>query len=136
VASPARIANSTALRLSTGSAPGCPVLTDQARCPAHTRQIDRRRGTAYQRGYTSRWADFARRYRRQYPLCGMRAPGAPETTDSVCQRDGIVTAAALVDHIVPVTGKDDPSFWTGPFQSLCSSCHNQKRQKESMRGRG
>lgn len=31
--------------------PGCPVLTNQTRCPAHTRQRDRARGTRQQRGY-------------------------------------------------------------------------------------
>lgn len=31
--------------------PDCPALTDQTRCPAHTRARDRARGTRQQRGY-------------------------------------------------------------------------------------
>lgn len=30
---------------------GCPALTDTTRCPTHTRQRDRERGTRQQRGY-------------------------------------------------------------------------------------
>lgn len=31
--------------------PGCPTLTTTTRCPTHTRQRDRDRGTRQQRGY-------------------------------------------------------------------------------------
>ena len=31
--------------------PGCPTLTDRARCTEHTRQRDKARGTRQQRGY-------------------------------------------------------------------------------------
>ena len=37
--------------------PACPVLTESARCPAHTRQVDKARGTRQQRGYD---ADYDR----------------------------------------------------------------------------
>lgn len=32
--------------------PGCPTLTTNRRCPTHTRQVDKARGTRQQRGYT------------------------------------------------------------------------------------
>lgn len=31
--------------------PGCPTITDQRRCPKHTRANDKARGTRQQRGY-------------------------------------------------------------------------------------
>ena len=31
--------------------PGCPALCESTRCPAHTRQRDKARGTRQQRGY-------------------------------------------------------------------------------------
>lgn len=31
--------------------PGCPTLTNTRRCPEHTREHERRRGTRQQRGY-------------------------------------------------------------------------------------
>jgi hypothetical protein len=40
--------------------------------------------------------------------------------------------ATVVDHITPVTGKDDPTFYEGAgHQSLCDPCHQAKRQRES-----
>lgn len=33
--------------------PGCPELTNTTRCPDHTRQHDRARGTRQQRGYNA-----------------------------------------------------------------------------------
>lgn len=40
--------------------PGCPELTNTTRCPTHTRQRDRARGTKAERGYG---ADFQRQRR-------------------------------------------------------------------------
>lgn len=40
--------------------PGCPTLTTTTRCPEHTRQRDRARGTRQQRGYD---AEYDRRRR-------------------------------------------------------------------------
>jgi hypothetical protein len=34
--------------------PGCPELTTTTRCPTHTRERDRARGTRQQRGYDAR----------------------------------------------------------------------------------
>ena len=56
-----------------------------------------------------------------YPLCGMRAPGAPQTADSVCQQRGYVQAARVIDHIVPVTGPDDPTFLRRRRTSPCAT---------------
>mgnify|MGYP000585401853 CR=1 FL=1 len=39
--------------------PGCPILTDTTRCPTHTRQRDRARGSSTARGY-----DKAHQHRR------------------------------------------------------------------------
>jgi 5-methylcytosine-specific restriction endonuclease McrA len=68
-------------------------------------------------------------------------PGAPETGDSVCKREGRVTQLAngggVVDHIEPVDGKDDPRFWDqANHAGLCDRCHDLKRQRESMAARG
>ena len=109
----------------------------------HAKHVEQRRGTATQRGYTYRWSQYSRavrdgqRWRDDEGLptgwcCGDRPAGARQTTDSVCRQEGRVTRAAVVDHIVPITGKDDPRFFVATeHQTLCEVCHNSKRQREA-----
>jgi len=105
-------------------------------CPTCTRTADRRRGTPAERGYDcARWRHFRRSFLEQYPLCGDAPPEAPRTTDSVCRATGRLEAATVVDHIVPVAGADDPTFYVlEGLQALCERCHNAKRSRESRPG--
>lgn len=107
---------------------GCPQLTrDGPRCPDHRRQAerqyDRQRGTAHERGYTARWAKYSKQYRKRHPLC------------EHCKERGDVSPAEHVDHIVPVSGPDDPGFWDPTnHQALCVPCHNAKTATEREGG--
>lgn len=117
------------------SAPRCKNLVPRGKCLAHTKdyakQYDRIRGTAASRGYGSRWARYRAKFLRDNPLCGDRPWGAQETKDSECAAAGLYVAASVVDHIVPVTGPDDPTFYEPQaHQALCKSCHDKKRQRE------
>jgi 5-methylcytosine-specific restriction endonuclease McrA len=41
-------------------------------------------------------------------------------------------SASVVDHVIPVTGPDDPRFYVPEcHQALCDRCHNVKRSRES-----
>lgn len=112
--------------------PGCHKLVTSGYCDDHqgeTRQYDKGRGTASQRGYTSAWARYSRAYRRKNPLCVM------------CQAEGRLRVADHVDHIKAVSGPDDPLFWEpSNHQSICISHHSQKTAKEDCgfgnKGRG
>lgn len=42
--------------------PGCPTLTDQTRCPVHTRAKDKARGTRQERGYDRAYDRIRRNY--------------------------------------------------------------------------
>jgi len=107
----------------------------------------RYRGSAHSRGYGERWRKYrkwfiAELFRLEVPragLCGARLPGAPMTQDSLCAQFGIITGEALgtvLDHIVPVTGPNDPSFYVPEgHQLLCARCHDRKRQSESVAAR-
>jgi 5-methylcytosine-specific restriction protein A len=79
--------------------------------PAHQRNSTRS-------GYDYRWQKFRKAYFYQYPLCVR------------CEKLGIVKSAEHLDHINPVTGADDPTFWIGPFQGLCHSHHSQKTAED------
>jgi len=104
---------------------GCPALTTNKErlCDAHlkqrNRQLDEQRGTSSERGYDSRWARYSTLYRREHPLC------------VECQKEGRVTPATDVDHIIPVTGPDDPLFWDpNNHQPLCHMHHSTKTATE------
>jgi len=68
------------------------------------------------------WRKARKAFRLKNPLC------------KHCDDNGIVTAANVVDHIIPIKAGGDPLKETN-FQSLCNRCHNIKSSHES-RGYG
>ena len=112
--------------------PGCNVLIDVAgRCARH-KVVDRDRGSAHQRGYTSAWRKARVAFLRKHPLC------------VYCERNGITKSAEVVDHIDPPRLKQaidsgiqhliDAAkrlFWDSKnWQSLCKRCHDSTKQSE------
>lgn len=74
--------------------------------------------TTNERGYTYRWQKARLQYLREHPLCVM------------CQADGRINAADVVDHIKPHRG-DQAMFWDeSNWQALCKSHHDAKTQTE------
>jgi 5-methylcytosine-specific restriction protein A len=98
------------------SSPGCGALVRDggARCPAHRRQVDRERGTARERGYSTAWQKARGAFLQEHPLCEEHL------------RRGETAAANVVDHIQPHRG-DQTLFWDrGNWQAICKSCHDKK----------
>lgn len=104
--------------------PGCPTLTPGGRCPAHAKASDRARGTASQRGYTSK--GHRRTFREQVlardPIC------------KVCRK----ARSTVADHY-PVSRRDliaqgldpnDPKHGRG----LCDTCHNRETAQHQPGG--
>ena len=48
-----------------------------------------------------------------------------------CNRNGVLSLAVEVDHIIPHKG-DKNLFYGGVLQSLCKTCHSKKTQKENF----
>lgn len=104
------------------SKPGCPRLTRERYCDRHQdhpqqaqRAHDRRRGTATARGYNTRWRRFRAQVLAGEPLC------------RVCLAEGQYVQATDVDHIHPVSGPNDPTFYEPTaVQPLCHACHSRK----------
>jgi len=102
--------------------PGCPNLVDSGEtyCPEHKRQtqknVDARRGTSNERGYNATWRRLRRMVLNREPLC------------RECLKEGRLTPATEVDHIVPLSqgGTNDLEN----LQPLCHSCHSRKTAKE------
>lgn len=66
---------------------------------------------------TAAWTKRSLAHRFAEPLC------------RACKAKGIITQAAVADHIERAT--DEQSFWHGELQSLCAEHHNSKRHAES-----
>ena len=83
---------------------GCGVLVrdGSGRCQSHKhlerKQLDARRGTAHERGYTGAWQKARAGFLRSHPLCAKHAA------------KGETVAASVVDHIVPHKG-NMTLFW-------------------------
>ena len=84
---------------------------------------DARRATSHRRGYDRRWAKARATFLAHHPLC------------ATCTANGLITAAAEVDHIVPHRG--DPALFWDPanWQPLCKACHSRKTAGELGWGR-
>lgn len=75
----------------------------------------------YQHLYrTYRWQKIRKAHITEHPTCVM------------CEAQGKVTLANVVDHIFPHRG-DVNKFYRGPFQSLCYAHHNSTKQKMEKR---
>ena len=77
--------------------------------------------TTAQRGYGGRWQRARLAYLAKHPLCRM------------CEAQGRVTEATLVDHIVDHRG-DMVKFWDseGNWQPLCKPCHGIKTAADGI----
>ncbi|WP_027016587.1 HNH endonuclease signature motif containing protein [Comamonas composti] len=77
--------------------------------------------TAAQRGYGYKWQKARAQWLREHPLCVM------------CEAEGRVTAATVVDHIQAHRG-DQALFWRhSNWQSLCCTHHSRDKQREEQR---
>jgi len=106
--------------------PGCRGVVDGQRCSVcgdagagdRRREYDGRRGSARARGYTRQWDTARLAFLRAHPLC------------AECARHGRVTAATVVDHVVPHEG-DDRLFWAEEnWEALCRACHEVKHGRK------
>lgn len=83
------------------------------------RDTDRKRDPAIRALYASvRWLRERRLFLAAHPLC------------AECQRRDHLTAASVVDHIIPHRG-DPARFWDqSRWQPLCAPCHSRKTAAE------
>lgn len=119
--------------------PGChkPVPRGERYCDAHAKAGAKRdaeieakakaardarrrqvRGTTAQRGYGGRWQTLRKRFILQHPYC------------QECLKQGKLTEATDVDHIVPHRGCARLLFDESNLQALCHECHSRKTAKE------
>ena len=99
--------------------PGCGALTADSFCDRHKpKRAADDRATANSRGYNRRWRRARKMFLAEHPLC------------AECEKNGRLTAATVVDHIIPHKG-DQSLFWDeSNWQPLCKRCHDRKTVRE------
>ena len=108
--------------------PGCPELTEDRFCPKYmkeyNRQYNREERPEYSRRLykTARWQRLRKRVLLEHPLC------------AGCERQGRVTKATVVDHIIPHKGNPELFWDESNLQALCKSCHDRKTTREARWG--
>jgi 5-methylcytosine-specific restriction enzyme A len=65
---------------------------------------------------TTRWRRLRAAQLRAEPMCHM------------CKQRGIDRPASVCNHVTRHQGNSD-AFWSGPFNSLCKSCHDSDQQR-------
>lgn len=91
------------------------------RLKQRSREFDRERPSPTERGYGTAWRKAREGFLRHHPLC------------AECDRQGRLSPATVVDHIVPHKG-DRSLFWDHDnWQPLCKQCHDRKTATEDSR---
>ncbi len=81
-----------------------------------------RRKSAATRGYDRRWRKARKAFLARHPLCAM------------CEAQGRLTQATVVDHIVPHQGNRSLFWDRDNWQPLCDNHHASAKQREEVRG--
>ncbi len=96
------------------SYPGCQKLSHNRYCDKHKKVVIKQRNDEHGKLYNYAWRKVSKLYLIEHPLCVM------------CNREGRLTPATEVDHIIP-HGGDVKLFWdSNNWQGLCKSCHSKK----------
>lgn len=74
------------------------------------------------RGYGGKWQRERLVFLREHPLCVM------------CQEQGRVTVATVVDHIIPHKGDPKLMWDRSNWQPLCATHHNRDKQSQDKGG--
>lgn len=104
--------------------PNCPELTETQYCPAHQKVMSSRynrygRSPDMKRRYNGAWPRISKRFIAAHPLC------------EVCKREGRITAAEEVHHIIPLANGGTHN--ESNLMALCKECHSRITAKEGGR---
>ena len=107
---------------------GCPELVIDGYCDTHRRTTYKRqrdeRPSWYRLYECKRWRDQRLIYLMDNPLC------------VVCAKDGRITPANTIDHIIDHKGCYDLFWDVSNWQSTCASCHSKKTVNDNPFSKG
>jgi 5-methylcytosine-specific restriction enzyme A len=129
--------------------PGCRELVrGRAKCPRHTQDVERRRGSPFARGYDTDWRRVRAEHIAANPWCAEclkicvscrrveSEHGKPSFNphETPCPAfTPTQTQATQVDHATPFQGEDDPlRLDPANLVSMCASCHGRKTRGQRV----
>jgi len=86
-----------------------------------SKQYNKARPVIHEFYKTKAWRKTSVAYRQEHPLC------------EECLRQGIITPAEMVHHVVEITDGGDPLDWDN-LESLCLACHNRIHARDRVGG--
>jgi 5-methylcytosine-specific restriction protein A len=110
--------------------PGCPRLSDQSYCEIHRRQNKSQADREYNKNRRNQELQAfydSPQWRRMRAIKIKCTPYCEE-----CYRQGSISEAKIVDHILPIKDCPDRRLDLTNLQSLCLSCHNKKHGKNKQ----
>lgn len=94
------------------------ALPGKSRCAEHMDEAGKRVSDNADLYKSAAWSRLRGRQLRAQPLC------------AECRKQGKMTIATEVDHIIPHKGDKTLFFDANNLQSMCKSCHSQKTARE------
>lgn len=98
-----------------------PPMTAEEAERARKARLDRERGTARQRGYDAAWRRLRKAFLAAHPLCQC------EDCQAGVKR---VTAATVVDHIVPISERPDLRLEWSNLRAMSKPCHDRRTARD------
>ena len=77
------------------SYPGCQALTNDRYCDEHKKQVTKEQNLKSSKLYTYQWRKTSKAFLKEHPLCVH------------CEKEGRLTPATEVDHIIPHGGTEN-----------------------------
>lgn len=108
---------------------GCHTLTHDTYCEVHDRQERKEQARGWKRGARSQIPPSKRGYDRQWRRFALDYL-ARNKYCCVCAQEGVVRAATIVDHIIPLRFTDLAIDDESNLQPICASHHASKCQTE------
>ncbi len=110
--------------------PGCSAVVPRGAryCDVHLKARrkadDDRRGSSTERGYDQTWRRVRAAHLSRHPLCVL------------CQAEGRLTPATVVDHIISINERPDLRLDSSNHRAMCKRHHDQRTGRDQAWGRG
>jgi 5-methylcytosine-specific restriction protein A len=83
------------------------------------KDVDSKRESSWRRGYNTQWQKVRDMFLHTHALCEMD-----------CKDKGLVVAAEVVDHIIPIAERPELRLDPSNLRAACKPCHDRRTARE------